>query len=329
MITPRIKALFQFIEFLHSNIENFKQYDEVLRELHLLHGELLKLSSKETFKDKLKFNEVEEQFKEKLNVIQENIIQPLEAKATELNICDLNRVETLWNWNIDEVIQLKENFSKDDLPEIFHHKNKYLEYRTATKGESFFSLFSFFIYLDDVLKALFDFFKETDHNEFEPFETKAVQVNDVREALKLFQQDKFHKFELQNNYLPPSTIQQQTNSEPLPPQSIVKQKPEQGQPETLSSIITHKEAETIVSGIKTQYKNIKGKHLKLLLMALQDLELLPNERIAKAFHGCCKREFDWDVASYPAMNDYQFNEYTDKIELDNMKKFLEKIIQTK
>jgi len=79
MITPRIKALFQFIEFLHSNIENFKQYDEVLRELHLLHGELLKLSSKETFKDKLKFNEVEEQFKEKLNVIQENIIQPLDC----------------------------------------------------------------------------------------------------------------------------------------------------------------------------------------------------------------------------------------------------------
>jgi len=62
---------------------------------------------------------------------------------------------------------------------------------------------------------------------------------------------------------------------------------------------------------------------------LQDLKLLPNERIAKAFYDCCKREFGWDVASYTAMNDYKFNESTDKIELDNMKKFLEEIIQTK
>lgn len=109
----------------------------------------------------------------------------------------------------------------------------------------------------------------------------------------------------------------------LPPQPIAKQN------DKLSDLITHKKSIEIIDAIKTQYKNIKGKRLKLLLEALQALKLLPNERIAKAFYDCCKREFDWDVASYTAMNDYQFNEYTDKIELDNMKKFLEEIIQTK
>lgn len=69
--------------------------------------------------------------------------------------------------------------------------------------------------------------------------------------------------------------------------------------------------------------------MKLLLLALQELNLLPKERIAKKFYNCCKAEFGWDVASYTAMNDYQFNEYTDEFELDNMKKFLEEIIQTK
>ena len=53
---------------------------------------------------------------------------------------------------------------------------------------------------------------------------------------------------------------------------------------------------------------IKGKRLKLLLLALQDLGLLPKERIAKKFHDCCKNEFDWDIARYSAMNDYKYND---------------------
>ncbi len=109
----------------------------------------------------------------------------------------------------------------------------------------------------------------------------------------------------------------------LPPQPIAKQN------DKLSDLITHQKSVEIVEGIKNRYKNIKGKRLKLLLLALQELNLLPKERIAKKFYNCCKAEFGWDVATYPAMNDYQFNEYTDKIELDNMKKFLEEIIQTK
>lgn len=113
----------------------------------------------------------------------------------------------------------------------------------------------------------------------------------------------------------------------LPPQPIKTKQPTEKK--TLSDLITHQKSVEIVKGIKIQYKNIKGKRLKLLLLALQELNLLPNERIAQKFHDCCKAEFGWYVASYTAMNDYQFNENTDKIELDNMKKFLEKTIQTK
>jgi hypothetical protein len=225
MITPKIKALFQFIEYLHSNIDNFKQYDEVINEFHLLVKERNQLKPRHNFKDKLKFDEVQAEIEVKFKVIQENILQPIRTKATELNICDLNKTETVWNWNSTEIHQLKENFSKDDLPEIFSHKSKYIEYREKTKGEAFFGLWFFFDDLDEILKELFDYFKEAEHNEFETFETKAIQVNDIGEAVKLFQSGKFSKFTLPNSFLNPSTIQQHTNIEPLPPQPIDEQKP--------------------------------------------------------------------------------------------------------
>lgn len=99
--------------------------------------------------------------------------------------------------------------------------------------------------------------------------------------------------------------------------------------ETLSDIITHPKNTEITEGIKTQFKNIQGKRLKLLLMALQELNLLPKERIAHKFHKLCKSEFDWDIASYQAMNDYQYNDYQDQTELDHMKQYLENLISPK
>ncbi len=99
--------------------------------------------------------------------------------------------------------------------------------------------------------------------------------------------------------------------------------------ETLSDLITHSKGIEIVEGIKIQHKNIKGKRLKLLLMALQELNLLPKERIALKFHKLCKSEFDWDIASYQAMNGYKFNDYQDQTELDHMKQYLENLISPK
>jgi hypothetical protein len=91
----------------------------------------------------------------------------------------------------------------------------------------------------------------------------------------------------------------------------------------LSDLITHRNSVEIVEALKIQYKNIKGKRLKLLLMALQDLNLLPKERIAQRFYQCCKSEFDWNINSYQAMNDHKYNYHIDRQELDEMKKIIE------
>ncbi|MCD8406509.1 hypothetical protein LNI96_01035 [Tenacibaculum dicentrarchi] len=87
--------------------------------------------------------------------------------------------------------------------------------------------------------------------------------------------------------------------------SATKKEPQQEKKELqLNEILTCEpvEAEKIVNGIKIKYKNIKGKQLKLLFLALQNLDLIPKEQFAKKFHNCCIKEFNWDVASYNAMN---------------------------
>ena len=318
MIPYKIKVLFEFIEYLYSNIDNFNQYEPVLNEARFLKREKSKLKPDLNFSDKMKSDELQEGIIEKFEVIKENIIIPIINKSIELEICDFNnekeKLTGSWrNKYHSEIHDLKKNFNREDLSDIFSFKKKYLEFRTKTKGETYLGLDFFFGDLDDVTKDLFDFFKVTDFNEFETFEEKAIKAETISEVGKLFQQG-VKKITLPIDFLNPSTIQQEIKIDSLQTK-IDKEK--------LSDLITHEKNIEIVEGIKTQYKNIKGKRLKLLLMALQDLNLLPKERIAQKFYDCCKAEFGWNIASYPAMNDYKFNDTIDKNELDSMKKYIE------
>ena len=188
MITPKIKALFQFIEYLHSNIDNFNLNNDLIKELELLNEERQKVSSKKTFKDKLKYDEVQAVIETKFKTLQGNTANLIKAKAKELNVCNFDNEPTYsFNGIETDIHQLKENFSNEDLPEIFKHKSQYLEYRSNTHG-TFLSLQFFFDELDELTKSLFDYFKDTQQNEFEPFETKAIPVNNISEAVQGFKQ---------------------------------------------------------------------------------------------------------------------------------------------
>lgn len=98
--------------------------------------------------------------------------------------------------------------------------------------------------------------------------------------------------------------------------------------ETLSDLITNENSVNIVKDITVKYKNIKGKRLKILLLAFQDLDLIPKERYNKKFHNCCKSEFNWNIASYNAMNDYEYNKEIDSELLDKMKEYIKPLIKT-
>ena len=185
MITPKIKALFQFIEYLHSNIDNFNLNNDLIKELELLNEERQKVSSKKTFKDKLKYDEIQAEIETKFKILQDNTANLIKAKATELNVCNFdNEPNYSFNGIETDIHQLKKNFTKEDLPEIFKHKQQYIDYRKQTH-KTFLSLAFFIDELDEITKSLFDYFKETEQNEFEAFETKTIKVNDLSEAVEL------------------------------------------------------------------------------------------------------------------------------------------------
>lgn len=73
---------------------------------------------------------------------------------------------------------------------------------------------------------------------------------------------------------------------------------------TLADIITHEKAAEIVEAMKDEFKGIGGKSLKCLLAAMTEVGLLPESPNASKFHRLFKKTFDWNVKSYPAMNDY-------------------------
>jgi hypothetical protein len=195
MITEKIKALFNFIEFLHSNIDNFKQYETIINDVYDLKAKRNVLKPQNNFKDKIEYDELQKELIIKFDIIVNNITKPVESKVNELKICDWNRTESLWNNNIEEISNLKRDFDNDDVAEIFEFKNKYFEFRTKTACDYFQTFF--FSDLDEVFKELFDFFKETTENEFDNFETKPLEVNDLFEAITLFK-DGHNAFEIPN-----------------------------------------------------------------------------------------------------------------------------------
>ena len=192
MITPKIKVLFEFIEYLHSNIDNFNQNNDLIKQLELLDNERQNVIHKKTFKDKLKYDEVQTEIEKKFKILQDNTANLIKAKAKELKVCNFdNEPNYSFNGIELEIQQLKENFNKKDLSEIFKSKQQYIEYRTKTHS-TFLSLSIFIDGLDKITKNLFNYFKDTEQNEFEVFETKTIKVKSIEEAIQIFT-NKEHK----------------------------------------------------------------------------------------------------------------------------------------
>ena len=174
MITPKVNALFQFIEFLHSNIENFKQYDSIVNELHELYKKRNRLKPWANYKDKAEADWLNDIIPPKLDLIDRNIVDVIKAKAVELDIFDPVTDSTIWNWNVKGISELKETFGASDLPTIQEHKAKYIEFRERT-GSHYFEPLLFFRF-DEMFEYLFEFFTDGDQSGFESFRVNRVTI---------------------------------------------------------------------------------------------------------------------------------------------------------
>jgi len=91
------------------------------------------------------------------------------------------------------------------------YKQKYLSFREETNTD-FLCLQIVFTHLDELLKELFDFFKDNDMNEFDSFETKTVEVNSIGEALQGFLENKEDNVKFS---IPTKTLFKNSNKEQI------------------------------------------------------------------------------------------------------------------
>jgi hypothetical protein len=182
MIPQKIQALFDFINFLDVNKQEYiEKYIPICNEIRKLDKKRNKLKPKENYKDKLSYECIQREIKEKFEPIIENIYKPVTSKLIELGIWSGDDAYTsIWNNNILEIEDFKRNFTQEDLEQVLHYKQKYLLFRTETNND-FLCLSLVFSKLDQLYRVLFDFFKETQENEFDSFETKTFKVRDFGE----------------------------------------------------------------------------------------------------------------------------------------------------
>lgn len=179
MIPDKIKDLFQFIDYLHSNIENFNQYNDLLKELRKLGQKRSQLNKNESFKDKLEYDKIQNEISKKYDILEQNVIHRITSKANDLKLLDNNTNANELTLSYKDITTLKEKVQPENLNEISEHKNKYLEFRKQTNKEDYLSFGFLFTDLDEYIVDLFSFFSE-DKNEFDfilPVQTHFIDGN--------------------------------------------------------------------------------------------------------------------------------------------------------
>ena len=191
MIPQEVAALFDFIDFLDRNKGDYIQkYIPLCDELERLDARRSALRPSENYRDKQLYDEVQKEIKEKFEPITEHVQLPVLNQLKALGIWSGDDVYTsIWNNNIEAISVFKENFELEDVPIVLAYKNKYLSFRSETNS-GFLSLQYVFGCLDEILKSLFDFFKETEENEFEAFETKTIEAKSIEDAFESYIENK-------------------------------------------------------------------------------------------------------------------------------------------
>jgi len=190
MIPQKIQALLDFIDYLDKNKKVYiEKYVPLCNELKVLHSQREKLNPRNNYTDKQEYDKIQTQIAEKFKPITQKIYNPITSKLRELGIWSGDDTyNSIWNNNSSAINDFKENFKTEDISQIMESKHKYLSFRKETNTD-FLCLIFVFHNLDEIFKELFDFFKDTNENEFDSFETKKIEVNSIGEAFKRFREN--------------------------------------------------------------------------------------------------------------------------------------------
>lgn len=191
MIPERIEALFDFIDFLDANKQEYiNKYIPLCEEISRLDSQRSELKPRSNYIDKQKYDALKKEISEKFEPIRQNIYLPFVGKLYELKIWSgEDGFMSIWNNNSAAIYDFKENFEPEDIEAVIAYKHKYLSFRKETNS-NFLSLQMVLNDLDEIFKPLFDFFKDTTENEFESFEAKIVEVDSIENLAKQLTSDR-------------------------------------------------------------------------------------------------------------------------------------------
>lgn len=197
MIPEKIQALFNFIDYLDKNKQEYIQkYIPLCNELKKLKEQRSELKPNENYISKQQYDKIQNEIEDKFSPILSNIYTPVTNELKELGICSGDETYlSIWNNNISAISDFKINFTSEDIPQVMLYKQMYLNFRTETNTD-FLCLSFVFHSLDETLKELFDFFKDNYDNEFDNFETKTIKVKSIEEAVKGFKENGNVKFSI-------------------------------------------------------------------------------------------------------------------------------------
>ncbi|TCD16975.1 hypothetical protein EZ456_23795 [Pedobacter psychrodurus] len=274
MIPHKIKALFKFIDFLESKkTELIEKYIPLCDEISKLDIRRNELKPDKNYIDKLQYNDLQNEIHNKFEPIIENIYNPITEKLKELEIWSGdNAFSSIWNNNISSISEIKREFSSKDVTEIIRYKQLYLSFRSETNS-SFLCLSLIFHVLDEILKELFDFFKNTKTNEFDSFETKTIEVDSIEEAVKSLQENRGKNIKLS---IPTKTLFKNSNERNIPTnlinvknEIIMGDKFENIQNSTIYNRSTFTEA---FNTIKTNYNEESAQALEIVKFLVEKSE---------------------------------------------------------
>jgi hypothetical protein len=208
------------------------------------------------------------------------------SKEVELNFCVRNGMSVHFYDIESDIYRLKNDFTKDDIPEILHYKKKYIEFRESMSSTYYQDYY--FSALHEVTKELFDFFKSTYENEFTNFEPKVVYADSLEDAVRIALKSK-EFITVHTGKNPQQTIEAPKLLESTAPKFF--------------AYLLHDKKELLAEKLKEQFGNEKGKTLALMLKVLEENEprLIHIGNTQKGFFDSLKAYFQGDNGSQNAM----------------------------